>query len=1163
MKIINITTINESYYFIKNKVIGPNSTGDVDADTLTYTEIRDLIYAELNLRITLSEQDREELNKLLVLKDNQISEAELKTINGESIVGEGDITTNVSVESISDLESACHISGGEISTSSGTLFNVTSGIGYARKPDDTLVRITWNDISDISTEYDGANYIGFDYNSEIVFSAQPLSSDYCPIGYILTTNNNSVIIGVANTRITGKNSLYRLGDLFRTTIGSLVQSGVSTSMKPAPNGLELVISQGIVWHLLDKFEISETSEFTKLYNSANNFLVDTNDLNTINNTLYNVRTNPSNSALVEMTAGYYKKDIIAVTPSNKAYYVYGTSEWATEDEAKIAPSPLVPETIKHSVVRSAALIVQKGAATPSLVLDIRPMFTNLFETGAAASNATVISHSDLIDLNSDDHSLYHTDSRGDARYYRKNEVNTFLDLKSNVDHPHNLATTSASGYLSAPDKIKIDSIQSNATQNSTDAFLLNRVNHTGVQLSNTISDLNSSVNSIINTRIEDVITPSNTVDAPSQNAVNLALLTKANTGHLHTIDNITNLQSSLDSKSNIGHSHTSSSITDFTTAVRSTVIDDSITDGVTNKAPSQNAVFDSLALKANVTHTHNVSQITDYVSETDARVANYIATTSIDSLADVDTTGKINGQSLVYDSISNQWKPATPASYGDMFKSTYDTTNNGVVDNSEKLNNQAPSYYLSRSNHSGTQDVATISGLNKASVGLNNVDNTADINKPISNAVQTALNNKENNLGFGLASDYFAGDKSIKPLVTSNVAESVDKRFITDAQRTLLQNTSGSNSGDETANSIKTKLGIASASQDGYLTSTNFNTFNNKENALPSGTSTQYLRGNKTLATLDKSAVGLTNVQNIDTTIASNITSGQLPDARLNNTLQELSNIIYSSNSIVTYVDSAFRTTNLTSSSGNTTFNLTPSTLDINSKYGNHPNNPYYNFMEHFIGTNAASTLSPYFLRTVSSGSTTAITPAIGDNRMGVLSLNTGTTATGLAALSTFSLLSINFSNVVVGGYFETGCSFRVPDLSTSTDTFGLVLGFGDNPTSLPVDGAYVHYTTEGITARVVNNSTISSQALSGLSTIIPNTDYICKVRVTKTSDTTYTAEFSVNGATALITTGLPIAAGRETSLQYSIIKSVGTTSRAVQLDWIYFERYNPVTITY
>ena len=44
--------------------------------------------------------------------------------------------------------------------------------------------------------------------------------------------------------------------------------------------------------------------------------------------------------------------------------------------------------------------------------------------------------------------------------------------------------------------------------------------------------------------------------------------------------------------------------------------------------------------------------------------------------------------------------------------------------------------------------VQTITGalveLNKASVGLNNVDNTADLNKPISTAEQTALDLKEN-----------------------------------------------------------------------------------------------------------------------------------------------------------------------------------------------------------------------------------------------------------------------------------------------------------------------------------------------------------------------------------------------------------------------------------
>lgn len=36
--------------------------------------------------------------------------------------------------------------------------------------------------------------------------------------------------------------------------------------------------------------------------------------------------------------------------------------------------------------------------------------------------------------------------------------------------------------------------------------------------------------------------------------------------------------------------------------------------------------------------------------------------------------------------------------------------------------------------------------LNKSDIGLSNVDNTSDVDKPISNAVQSALNNKQNSL---------------------------------------------------------------------------------------------------------------------------------------------------------------------------------------------------------------------------------------------------------------------------------------------------------------------------------------------------------------------------------------------------------------------------------
>jgi hypothetical protein len=86
---------------------------------------------------------------------------------------------------------------------------------------------------------------------------------------------------------------------------------------------------------------------------------------------------------------------------------------------------------------------------------------------------------------------------------------------------------------------------------------------------------------------------------------------------------------------------------------------------------------------------------------------------TFDSLADVDTTGVTNGQTIIYQTSTSTWIPGTASGggSGDMLKSTYDTTNNGVVDNSEKLNNQAASYYLNRTNHTGTQAASSITGL--------------------------------------------------------------------------------------------------------------------------------------------------------------------------------------------------------------------------------------------------------------------------------------------------------------------------------------------------------------------------------------------------------------------------------------------------------------------
>lgn len=57
---------------------------------------------------------------------------------------------------------------------------------------------------------------------------------------------------------------------------------------------------------------------------------------------------------------------------------------------------------------------------------------------------------------------------------------------------HSAASTSVAGFMSAADKTKLDGVAVGATQNSSDAVLLSRANHTGTQTASTISDFNSA-----------------------------------------------------------------------------------------------------------------------------------------------------------------------------------------------------------------------------------------------------------------------------------------------------------------------------------------------------------------------------------------------------------------------------------------------------------------------------------------------------------------------------------------------------------------------------------------------------------------------------------------------------------------------------------------------
>jgi hypothetical protein len=136
--------------------------------------------------------------------------------------------------------------------------------------------------------------------------------------------------------------------------------------------------------------------------------------------------------------------------------------------------------------------------------------------------------------------------------------------------------------------------------------------------------------------------------------------------------------------------------------------------------------------------------------------------------------------------------------------------------------------------------------LNKSAVGLSNVDNTSDANKPISTATQTALNGKEDLANkstattLGTSNTLYPTQNAVKVYVDSQVASAT----IPDATTT-----------------VKGKVKLA-GDLGGTADLPTVPALANKENTIVAGTTAQYYRGDKSWQTLDKSAVGLGNVDN-------------------------------------------------------------------------------------------------------------------------------------------------------------------------------------------------------------------------------------------------------------------------------------------------------------
>ena len=324
--------------------------------------------------------------------------------------------------------------------------------------------------------------------------------------------------------------------------------------------------------------------------------------------------------------------------------------------------------------------------------------------------------------------------------------------------------------------------------NNNSSFYLSRTNHTGTQTSSTISDFTSATNSLITSGTSGY----------ANNAASAYVAINAN--------NLNNqLPSFYLSRANHTGTQLSSTISDFTTAVNA--LNTGTSGWATNAANAylfnnQNPAF--YLNRSNQTGTETVSVISDlstngtaawgknsanaylfnnqnaafYLSRSNQTGTQLANTISDLSLAVAGTSGWATtaANSLLFNNNNSSFYLSRSNQTGTQLSNTISDFSNAVLTlgssstsgyatnaasafvaiNANNLNNQLPSFYLNRANHTGTQLSNTISDFNNAVLALG----TSSTAGWATNAANAYLFNNQN-AAFYLNRSNFTGTQTV------------------------------------------------------------------------------------------------------------------------------------------------------------------------------------------------------------------------------------------------------------------------------------------------------------------------------------------------------------------------------------------------------------------
>lgn len=268
--------------------------------------------------------------------------------------------------------------------------------------------------------------------------------------------------------------------------------------------------------------------------------------------------------------------------------------------------------------------------------------------------------------------------------------------------------------FTAADDTKLAGIATGATANSSDATLLSRTNHTGTQSADTIT--NGTTNKVYTATEQTKLSGIATGATANETDANL----RDRSTHTGT--------------------QTASTISDFIVTTN-TAADARI--ALQKGATSGIATLDGTGKVPSAQLPAGIDEVNDDYA----------------TFAALPGTGQ---SSVIYVTTSdNKQYRWTGSQYIEIVSSPGST---------DSISEGSTNLYFTTGRASAAAPVQSVSGmtgavtLTKSNVGLSNVDNTSDASKPISTATQTALDAKEPTIPTGTTSQYIRGDKSLATL---------------------------------------------------------------------------------------------------------------------------------------------------------------------------------------------------------------------------------------------------------------------------------------------------------------------------------------------------------------------------------------------------------------